>query len=159
MWGSVQLEWIIPPLHTSNNIWVFLWWLFIYSGTKFAYLFCVQINFYKLVSWKKICKQTQHTKHNTHNNNKMSRCRPTLQRLCPLSSWVGQRWPQIMVPWLPMSRHQALGVRIPLAAIGSLVWANKFNPSKNRVIGGGLALCGRRLMMWYHNQPESWRPR
>ena len=23
---------------TSNNIWVFLWWLYIYSGAKFAYL-------------------------------------------------------------------------------------------------------------------------
>jgi hypothetical protein len=35
---------------TSNNIFVFSWWLFIYSGAKFAYLPFVLIDFYKLVS-------------------------------------------------------------------------------------------------------------
>jgi hypothetical protein len=44
-----------------------------------------------------------------------------------------------------MCPYQARGVRIPLAAFafGSFVWANEFNLSKNRVMGGGLALCGR----------------
>ena len=60
----------------------------------------------------------------------MTRRHPTLQRLCPLSPWVGQWWPHIMALWLPMGPYQARGVRISLAAVGSFVWANEFNPSK-----------------------------
>ena len=80
----------------------------------------------------------------------MIRCRPTLQQLCPFSPWIGQWWPQIMATWFPMIAYvpyQARGVRIPFAAAWSFVWANKFNPSKNRVMGGGLVLCGLRLMI------------
>ena len=35
---------------TSNNIWVVLWWLFIYSCAKFVYLSFVPIDIYKSVS-------------------------------------------------------------------------------------------------------------
>ncbi len=66
----------------------------------------------------------------------MSRRHPTLQQLCPPSLSP--------LPWFPMGLYQARGVRIPLAAVGSFIWAIEFNPSKNRVMGGGLALCGCR---------------
>jgi hypothetical protein len=35
----------------------------------------------------------------------MGRGHPILQRLCPLSPWVGQQWPQIMAPWLVDVHH------------------------------------------------------
>ena len=47
------------------------------------------------------------TQNTTHNNNQMSCCHPTPQQLCPLTSWVGQRGPQHMVPWHPMVPCQA----------------------------------------------------
>jgi hypothetical protein len=39
---------------------------------------------------------------------------------------------------------QACGVRIALATVGSFVWANNINASKNRVMGGVWVrvLCG-----------------
>ena len=70
----------------------------------------------------------------------MSRLRPILQKLCPLSPWVGEWWPQIIAPRYTMGPLQAGSIRIALAAVDSFVWANKFNASKNRVMGGGLAL-------------------
>jgi hypothetical protein len=68
----------------------------------------------------------------------MSRRRHNPQQLCPLSSWVGQQWAQILASWFAMGLLQAGGNRIALAAVGSFVWANEFNASKNRVMGGGL---------------------
>ena len=133
-------------------------WAPITYDAKFAYLSFVPIDINMLVS-KKIknnriiiqANTTQHTTHKTqhtkHTTTNMIRRRPTLQQLCPLSPWVGQRWPQIMVTWFPMCPFQACGVRIPFAAVCSFVWANKFNPSNNRVMGGGMALCGYRLMI------------
>ena len=80
-------------------------------------------------------------KHTTHNNTKMSRHRPTPQRLFPVSPTQRPPCPQIIEPSLPMGPQHAHGVGVALAAAGgSFVWVNKFSASKNRVMGGGLAL-------------------
>ncbi len=85
------------------------------------------------------------TTHNTHNRTtKMDHCRPTLQRLCPLSPWVGQRHQQLMAPPLPMGPCKACTIGLGSAAVGSPVWGTKAaSPIKNREDGRVLALGGR----------------
>ncbi len=79
-------------------------------------------------------------KHTTHNNTKMSSHRPTPQRLFPVSLMQCPPCPQIIEPLLLIGPQHAHGVGVDLAAAGSFVWVNKFSASKNRVMGGGLAL-------------------
>jgi hypothetical protein len=88
------------------------------------------------------------TSHNTtqHTTTNMSRCHPTLQQICLLSSWIGQRRPQIIVLSLPMGPLQAPSAGFAHAMASSLVWGNKIRHIKNREIGGALILDGRRLV-------------
>jgi hypothetical protein len=52
----------------------------------------------------------------------MDHCCPTLQQLCSLSPWVGQRRPQILVLRLPMGLLQAPGAGFVHVMAGSRVW-------------------------------------
>jgi hypothetical protein len=47
----------------------------------------------------------------------MSRRRPTLQLLCPLSPWQQQPQPWLLVPPLPMDPGQACGTWLLLAVL------------------------------------------
>jgi hypothetical protein len=97
------------------------------------------------------------TSHNTtqHTTTNISRCHPTLQQLCPLSPWIGQRHPQIIAPSLPMGPLQAPSAGFALAMAGSLVWGNKTRHIKiQRDSGGGaLTLGGCWLAKKSNNQP------
>jgi hypothetical protein len=86
------------------------------------------------------------TTHNTHiRTTKMDHWRPTLQWLCPLSPWVGQRHQQLMAPPLPMGPYKARAIGLGGAAVGSPVWGtNTASPIKNKEEGGALALGGCR---------------
>jgi hypothetical protein len=80
----------------------------------------------------------QHTTHNTqHRTTKMAHCRPTLQWLCPLSPWVGQRLPQILVLRLPMGPLQVPGTGFAHVMAGSLVWDEYLIHIKKYRDGGG----------------------
>ena len=46
-----------------------------------------------------------------------------------------------------MGPYQARGMGITLTVADSFIWDNEFNTSENRVLGGGLALGGRRFMI------------
>jgi hypothetical protein len=70
----------------------------------------------------------------------MSRCHPTLQWLCPLSPWIGQRCPQIIAPLLPMCPLQAPSAGSRLAMAGSLVWGNKTRHIKKQRERGAVGL-------------------
>jgi hypothetical protein len=74
----------------------------------------------------------------------MSHHRPTPQRPYPVSPTQRPTCPQIIEPSLPMCLQHVPSVKVAIAAAGSMVWENKFNASKTRVMGGGLALGGRR---------------
>ncbi len=85
----------------------------------------------------------------------MSSRHSTLQRLCPLSPWVGHWRPQILVPRLPMgphSKHPVAGLRSPRLVL--LLGAPKRDPSKIRERDGVLALGGHRLDVKRNNQPK-----
>ncbi len=84
----------------------------------------------------------------------MSRCHPTLQRLCPLSPWIGQQRPQIIAPLLPMVPLQAPSAGFAHAMAGSLVWDNFLSHIKKNESGGALALGGRRFINIFINQME-----
>jgi len=81
----------------------------------------------------RICKQntTRHTQNRTNTQQQNELRRPTLQQLCPLSPWVGQRRYNVLAPQFTMGPLQGHDVRIALTTVGSFVWANEFNPSKN----------------------------
>jgi hypothetical protein len=64
--------------------------------------------------------QAHNTTHNpqpTTHNVKMSRRRPALQLLCPLSPWQQQPQPWLLVPPLPMDPGQARGAWLLLAVL------------------------------------------
>ncbi len=77
-------------------------------------------------------KSTVHHKHNNakHTTTNMSRRRPTLQRICDLSPWQHQSWPQIMAQRLPVSPLQVPGGGFTLAAACSFVWGADKYPIK-----------------------------
>jgi hypothetical protein len=52
----------------------------------------------------------------------MSSHGPTLQWLCPLSSWVGLRRPQLMALWLSMGSCKVHAVKLEHTVLCSLVW-------------------------------------
>jgi hypothetical protein len=103
---------------------------------------------------------TNNTQHNTTQHNtttsKMSR-HPTPQQLCPLSSWVGQRRPQILAPHLLMGPLQAPGAGFVHATAGSLVWDEFLIFNSHQKIersGGALTLGGHRFLNIYNNLME-----
>ena len=64
---------------------------------------------------------TQNTTHILHNN-QQNELQPYPQRLCPLSPWVEQQCPQILVPRLPMGPLQAPDAGFVHVTAGYLVW-------------------------------------
>ncbi len=83
------------------------------------------------------------TQPHKHTTTKMSHHRPTLERLCPLSSWLGQWCPQIMAPLLPIGSRKAHTIGFGGTAVSSPVWGANASPIKNREEGVALALGGR----------------
>ncbi len=83
------------------------------------------------------------------------------QRLFPVLLLPTQRppCPQIIELLLPMGPQHACGVGVTLATAVSFIWVNKFNASKNRVMGGGLALRWPPISSNTQQLTESWRPR
>jgi hypothetical protein len=89
----------------------------------------------------KLARTTTHTQQNTqHIRINMSCCHPTLQQLHPLSPWIGQRRPQIIVPPLSMDPLQAPSAGFTLTRADSLVWGNKTRNIKKQREGGGVGL-------------------
>jgi hypothetical protein len=101
---------------TSNNVVAFLF------TVEQSLLICTlspSISTSWLLKKNRIRKQntTQHNTHNTHNTQqKISRRRPTLQRLHPLTPWIVQRWPQVLAPRFTIGhcRHAVSGLLSPL---------------------------------------------
>ncbi len=91
----------------------------------------VSRNIQVLASPHKNPQPTTHNPQPTTHNIKMSRRHPTLQRLRPLSPWVGQWRPQILAPRLPMGPQQAPGGGFAIPVAGSLAWGTDTRPVKN----------------------------
>jgi hypothetical protein len=134
--------------HIIGVVWLYC--LF-YDCTKFGHFFC-QYQF-------STTHTHTHTKHNTHTTTKWATTAlPSSGFALSLHGQVSgthNTWCHGSL-WVRIRRAES-GFLISLTAVGSFVWANEFNPQKNRVMGGGF--CGRHLMMRYHNQPDSWQPR
>ncbi len=92
------------------------------------------------------------TQPHKHTTTKMSRRRPTLQWLCLLSPWVEQRYPQVMVPLLPIGTRKVRTIGLGGAAVGSPIWGANASPIKNREEGGALALGGCQSIKILNNQ-------
>ena len=72
------------------------------------------------------CLATKHIhKHITATNKISHSPYLTIQWLCPLSLWVGQRHLQIMAPPLPYTILSPRAVGIVLAVVGLLAWGEK----------------------------------
>jgi hypothetical protein len=82
----------------------------------------------------------------------MSCCCHTLQRICPLSPWLEQWCPQIMVLLLPVGSCKACAIGFGGATFGSHVWGTNASSIKNREEGGALALGGRQSIKTINNQ-------
>jgi hypothetical protein len=104
-------------------------WLYFYVAIaqKLAILLLLIWTFYQASA-----KSTVHHKHNNtkHTTTNMSRRQPTLQRICHLSTWQHQPWPQIMTQRIPVSPWQVPGGGFTLAAACSFVWGADACPIK-----------------------------
>ncbi len=87
-----------------------------------------------------------------HTTTKMSHRRPALQWLCLLSPWVGQRYPQLMAPLLPIGTRKVCAIEFGVTAVGSTIWGANASPIKNREEGGALALGGHQSIKILNNQ-------
>jgi hypothetical protein len=92
-----------PRTQLANTICVFLWWLFIYSCAKFAYLsFVPKIKNYRIIMQANTTQHTN-TKHKTHNK----------QHEPP------PPYPPAALPSIPMAQMKALRLPVsPLQAPG-----------------------------------------
>jgi hypothetical protein len=80
-------------------------------------------------------------------------CRhPTLQRLYSLSPWLGQWYPQIMAPLLPIGSRKACAIGFGSTAVSSPVWGANVSPIINREEDRALALGGCQSINILNNQ-------
>ena len=129
-------------------------WLYFYFAIaqKLAILLLLIWTFYQASA-----KSTVHHKHNNtkHTTTNMSRRQPTLQRICHLSTWQHQPWPQILT-----QRYLRVRCRCPVAGSRSPLHVPSFGvpthtPSKNRAMVVVLTFGGCHFMIRHNNQPDS----
>jgi hypothetical protein len=102
--------------------------------------------------------QTHNPQQTTHKT-KMDHCHPTLQQLCPLSPWVGQRHQQLMALLLPMGSCKARAIGLGGAAVGSPVWSANTSPIKLLRGRQGLGLRWPPINQDTQQSTQSWRKR
>jgi hypothetical protein len=106
------------------------------------------------------------SKHNTTHKHKTQNTQQTAWAATALPSSGFAVYPHGNIRHGLKWRHWGyLWVRCRLPAVSSrslllvpLLEVPTHDPSKNRVMGGELALGGRCFMIWHHNQPDNWRP-